>query len=145
MIFLATVWHTGTHSVRSQIPATDVYWHHCGADVLSKLDGGPGLYREVVTTYRDPYQVAVSWANRDQLEADEWCGQWDCWAGLMAIKEQYFDWVKLIKIDDTLPRLNTQDDKLNLYPALRDGDMDYYYSQVDKQLLDYALDITDAN
>lgn len=128
--------------MRSQIKANDVYWHHCGAGVLDKLSDGPGLYREVVTTQRDPYHIAISWANRGQLDSAEWEAQWDCYAGLLKVKAKYPDWVKVVLIDDTLPRVNTHPDKYGLYDALKRKDMKKYHKHVPTDMLDYALNLT---
>lgn len=96
---------------------------------------------EIVTTYRDPYRTAASWANRNLFQDHEhvmkrtWVRQWDNWIKVLPLAKVY-------KTEELPDRLNTAEDVKGVHKALSEGDMDTYYKHIPKDYLDYVLNLT---
>ena len=92
MILLSTIWHTGTHSLQTQLrkEGFEVKQLHCCEDALR-------LSREMetYTTYRDPYEVAAAWIVRSKLP--KWLSEWERqWTHYHQIKHN----ATVINLDD---------------------------------------------
>lgn len=89
---------------------------------------------EIATTYRDPYRVAASWANRDRFRINDaqiertWYRQWECWDKVKSMAKVY-------PVSELGHRLNTHEDKYGVHKALDEGDMDHFYKHVPTELL----------
>lgn len=84
MIYVTTVWHSGTHSLIKHLglePALkDKTWIqlHCNWKMVEVAESGEG---EIYTTWRDPREVAESWCKRkNPFPTDKWRLQWDAYA-----------------------------------------------------------------
>lgn len=86
MILLTTVWHTGTHSLRAQLPG-EVKWLHCCQEAVELALGGD---YETLTTYRDPRETALSWLRRSNtIPSDVWREQWRAWDQISRVARVY--------------------------------------------------------
>jgi len=74
-MFLVTVRHTGTTSLKNQYPECE--HRHCDETALKRIRAG----EPTLTTYRDPAEVADSWKRRGWFEhkkfKDMWWSQWN--------------------------------------------------------------------
>lgn len=129
MILIATIEHSGTHSLGSLFKDMNVLWQHCDRNIDTSK------FTATFTTYRDPYRVAASWANRINIPFKEstilkWNKQWSIWRDLEAEE------IAL----STLPILNKYPDKLGLHDALDKGDLTYFFQYVSQEHIDFALE-----
>ena len=144
MIFLATVWHSGTHSLKSAIQATgrdDIYHHHCGWDSVLKCQ--EPVFEWIATTLRDPYEVGASWGNRGELD-DGWFEQWDAWGEIAQMDKTTIYPVPGEFNGQELGRLNGYADEMGLHAALKKGDMNYYHELVPVRFIEHAESVIDA-
>lgn len=134
-LLISTVYHTGTHSLVDHLGLDPKEkqrswdWIHCCQDVIDKAD-----QYDIHTTFRDPYEVAISWANRRDITQGErkWREQWRCWAELVPIATIY-------PVEDLPPRLSSVKDPSGLYEMLRNGDMDAYHRKIPFNFVEIAL------
>lgn len=141
MVFLSTVWHSGTHSLKVAIEKAgekDIYWQHCDTSAVPKCQ--MPIYRWVATTLRDPYRVAASWYNRgefpDLCPSGDWLEQWKCW-GEIAL----FDKTRVFNLS-SLAKANSSPDVYGLHAALDRGDMKAYHRHIPRKYTDFALNLT---
>lgn len=139
MLIISTIWHTGTNSLIDMLgldPALKtIEWDqiHCSAETVELAKE-----HEVHTTYRDPFEVAVSWANRGLVHRApgridmRWYHQWRYWGMTKAV----------VHAMDELPkRLNSEPDILGLYQTLKDKDWEAYYSHIPKLWVPFATEV----
>jgi hypothetical protein len=76
LILVSTVWHSGTHSLVSMlgIPNEEMKWLHCCREAVELAESGQ--FERVITTYRDPVDVGISWCKRGEFRPDIWREQW---------------------------------------------------------------------
>jgi len=98
-MFLVTVMHTGTTSLKKQHP--DCEHRHCDETALARVKSG----EQTLTTYRDPDKVVESWLNRGWFEHEKfkkmWYSQWEHYAALANM-----DNVEVIQMKDLEHHLN---------------------------------------
>lgn len=102
----------------------------------------PGMdldYPEIVTTYRDPYLVGASWANRyswREVERD-WRRQWQAYRDVLKV-------ARVARVDEfTGPPIKFAPDK-GAHKAYSLGDMDRYHELVPKELIELALEMSES-
>lgn len=108
---------------------------HCSPEMVDAAKEG---YHDMHTTLRNPYHVAISWANRGKANLGSqsnptWYEQWNCLAQIIPLATVH-------KMDEFNNRVNTAPDKLNLYKAIEANDMEYYYQHVPKKWINHAID-----
>ena len=111
------------------------FWEqvHCGPRVLEEFDGC-----EWHTTLRDPWRVAVSWANRGRIDIKEpggemkWFQQWRYWAEIAKSAEIH-------PIAELENHLGAENDRLGLYKALETQDFNYYHGYIPFDFIEFAL------
>jgi hypothetical protein len=107
---------------------------HCCYAMFDDID----KWEEIATTYRDPYRIAASWANRDRFRITDaqiertWFRQWDCWDKVRGMSTIY-------PVGELTERLNTFEDKYKLHQALNNNDMEHFYKHVPAELLEIPL------
>jgi len=145
MIFLCTIWYSGTNSLKAALNEAGedrIHWQHCGQGVAEKCRNP--AYEWVATTFRDPYEIGAAWGNRDQFypgsNTNEWFGQWDCWGEITQL-----DKTKIFNIPgepqhgyEISKKLNSFGDPHKLHEALKINDMDHYHKFVPLKLIEYA-------
>lgn len=131
MILVTTVWHSGTHSLMATLD--DYFMQHCCPAAVERAKSGE--YSQVLTTYRDPKRVAASWANRgrinDQRWDEKWRIQWTCYGLIRPHAE-------VVPVDVLAGRENSVEDRTGLHAALDAGDMDKYWSIIDRDWIELA-------
>ncbi len=140
MILVATLIHTGTHSfLRSLEPREKQHFHF-----TYDSEGLAARYRkadEVYVTYRDPYHVAISWANRRMREISNprgrngWYNQWEAWAKFVALEKTV-----VVPVTTLKDRLHSKPDTHKLYPILEAGDMEQYFNCIPEKAVNFALE-----
>lgn len=141
-VLLTTVQHTGTHYVLSGINNKfSVSQWHCKPGVTRHFDS----FDWIATTHRDPYRVAASWANRDELKGlnNDWFEQWRGWKEVM----NYGYGVKLFTLKPqehcfTFPedKVESHPDVLGVHDMLDNEDYDAFHKIVPKELTDFAIE-----
>lgn len=89
-ILLTTVHRSFTHSVHAMLQEElgDVYRMHTWPNGI--VMARTGNYR-VITTYRDPRDVAATWAKRSQhWRSGLWRAQWEAWAEIVPTAERIY-------------------------------------------------------
>lgn len=130
MILIRTIEGAGSHSLQKHLDGGRID-HFAGSDI------DPDDYDEVHTTYRNPLEVGVTWANRQMksLNCDHvrnwWFNSWREWVEQMP-------GMVLHDVKDLPDKEHRGEDKLNLYGALARGDMVYYYHFIPKHFIDFA-------
>lgn len=97
----------------------------------------------LITTYRNPYEVGATWANRRKLDPQamrQWKSNWVRW-GIM-VKAA----AKVVEHSDLTEHLNRNPhgDKTGAFAAYEAGDFESYYQIVPKHLIDLACKISVA-
>ncbi len=101
---------------------------HCCMDAVKLNREG----YEVITTYREPHHTAASWFNRHgKWLAGRWRRQW--------VDYKLLQPSKVYQLEDLEFHENKFDDPFYLHRALKEGDMQYFYSKVPKECVDFAL------
>lgn len=127
---LMTIWHTGTNYLMQKL---DVDQMHCSPENIEKAKD-----REIITTYRDPLEVAASWANRygkekpigEQKELEkEWFKQWDCW-------HQILDRAKVYNVAQFEGRKVKSFTDRGAHKALKQRDLETYFTFVPRRWID---------
>ena len=112
-MFLVTVMHTGTTSLKKQYPEAE--HRHCDEESLRRaLDG-----EQTVTTYRDPIEVADSWKRRGWFEHEKfvrmWMEQWAIYNIITTLPN-----VEIVDIEDLEHHLNHVEGDDNIGEYLED-------------------------
>jgi len=133
VILLTTVKHSGTHSLLEVLGKDNVELRHCCPGIFEDIE----QWDSIATTYRDPYRIAASWANRGFFKPDyplgrTWYVQWENWHKVKPLATVY-------PVDEIGHRLNSSEDVLRVHQALDDGDMNHFYRYVPKEAIEYAL------
>jgi len=108
---------------------------HCCDETLEMAKNGADVH----TTLRNPYHVAISWANRGRIGLSpridkKWFYQWEKWAEIAP-------YATIHPVKDLQTRSNSKSDDLGLYDAL-ENDLDKFYQHVPKEWVDHALNLT---
>lgn len=137
-LLISTIWHSGSEYLRSDLQAQghNVTFCHCDQEVFRLLGGTE--FDKIHTTFRSPFHVAASWGNQYDLEDEfieqQWFVQWSNWVCLIDYHRAEIHSVK----DFAGPPINEKPDTRNLKQALKDGNMDYYYSIVPQHWVEHA-------
>lgn len=133
---LATIWQTGTQYMLRQFPGARQV--HCYAHMVEQLDDLPP--GRIITTFRDPYLVAASWANRYHWPEVEgtWREQWEVWAEIVEMGAEVFH---VADFDGPVVKPTPHD--RGAKRAYQRGDMAAYFRYVPESLVEFALTITD--
>jgi hypothetical protein len=94
-MLLVTVRHTGTTSLKKQYPG--VKQLHCGEDSFDRTE-------KIITTYRNPDEVAESWLNRGWFEHEKFKRMW---------YEGWKDYKSLSKLNVEVKRMQDLEHHLN--------------------------------
>ena len=139
-IFLQTIIHTGTHTFKFEYHDHAIQHQHFAfapEEVAKFSEWADELY----TTYRNPFHVAISWANhsrladiRSQRNKFNWYAQWEEWADWILADER----VKLVNIHKFTTRLGSIEDKRKLYQALYDNDSETYFNAIPEKAIKFA-------
>lgn len=82
---VATVWHTGTNYILNEFKrrhGPDCEMQHTGHELWIPFKPDRFKDRRIITTMRDPYLVAASWANRYDMNSPEYQWHWKTvWLG----------------------------------------------------------------
>jgi hypothetical protein len=82
---VATIWHTGTNYLLREFKrsrGTDCELKHTGHELWMPFDPTRFDGRRIITTMRDPWSVAASWANRYDMNSPEYIWHWKTvWTG----------------------------------------------------------------
>lgn len=116
----------------------EVRQEHCyekGMDVFREMRENPE--NRIVTTYRSPVLVGISWACRFSWKEVEraWYEQWANWREVCEVAE-----IAMVA-DFKGPKVKptpVSELKRKLENAAKDGDWDTYHEHVPKELIDYA-------
>jgi hypothetical protein len=80
-ILLTTIHHTGTNSVMEMLKDQFIIRHHI---IPHGLKLAKTNKYEIITTYREPKDVAESWRKRNHYwKSWKWRDQWDAWAEIV--------------------------------------------------------------
>lgn len=144
MKLFTTIWHTGTHYFKGVLEADGFFFQHVGPDALLKAPDAEVIY----TTYRDPFNVAASWANRDRMRSDQFFTRWQRqWSSYKTLLDEY----NPVVLDVTKGReqggytfgdmvLNSAGDRHGLHEAYANGDMDKFYTFVPRHWIEFVQD-----
>jgi len=152
-VCLATVKHTGTTYFRKGLQKNHLVktWH-CSPKQVRDIIADDFAW--IATTYRDPMHVAASWLNRGELltgqnkHDGDWFRGWEGYRDLLDYAEtnhkvKLFNYSNGIKQNGIIfgdsPE-NAHPDTLGLHKALREGDLDYYYSRIPRYYTEYAYE-----
>lgn len=129
-MYLCTVPSTGTRYFRRQLPCEGLA--HCTESSINCAK----QFKEVATTYRDPFRVAASWVNYG-YNFKYWNDLWYWWGELIKLPHvKIFD-VRLTQQHghefDGMPR-GVHVDTFKVHDALDRGDFDYFYKYVPENL-----------
>ena len=69
------------------IPSEEMKWLHCCPEAAELAKSGQ--FERVITTYRDPVDVADSWCKRRAFRADIWREQWTAYAEIVPLADVY--------------------------------------------------------
>lgn len=136
-ILLTTVWHTGTNYVRKELTQQGHYvvFQHCELGALSRAH----KCSEVHTTYRDPFSVGASWANRydmtDPIIQANWMTGWP----IYQIVLKHYNPIVHHLADFTGARVNDHEDTHGMHEAYRTKDFEKYYAKMPEELMKFAL------
>lgn len=123
MYLVYTIEHTGTQSLNQYLGRSGEIFH-CGEDIdFTQFD-------EIHTTYRNPYRVAASWANRGKLDYFEWSKQWEAWHN----RPESITY----RINDLPVKINSHPDTYGLHKALDNGDLEHFYKHVPEKYIEAA-------
>lgn len=86
MILVSTVWHSGTHSLVDwlDVEPQEIKWLHCCPEAVQLAQSDD--YR-CITTYRNPRDIAISWARRGDFRPDVWREQWSSYRDIIPFAE----------------------------------------------------------
>lgn len=153
MILLGTVMHSGTtyfHVKLKEEHRKLTKALHCTWSLVNRLDD----YEWVATTWRDPWRVAASWANRGHLSPRwdlEWCTQWSAYRALREWGEKNPDKFKLFDFkkgplqhgyDFGEEPKNVGGDHFLLHDALDRHDLEFFFNVVPRTYIEHALNET---
>lgn len=135
MILLSTLWQSGTNYMMQCLDG-EVHQVHCGPAALECIE--ECAPERIVTTFRSPYLVAASWANRYNWNEvwQDWTTQWSTWRELVL---EHGAQIRDVKNFSGPPVKITPHDK-GAKMAYLAGDRDEYYKRVPEPLIAYALD-----
>ena len=142
-VYLCTIWHTGTKYFKAGLGKNHkVAYSHFNKSVLKKIPN----YEIVYTTYRDPLRVGASWGNRHKDFTkpnliSQWTLQWECYHEALKLNPRVLDFTKgreQFGIVFGESPINSHKDELGLHKAIDDGNWDYYYRKVPKELIQLA-------
>ena len=135
---LLTIEHSGTHTILKDLGFMKNY--HLNQEEYYELD--LNIYKIIYTTFRDPYRIGASWANRAGIPLDKhprvefftrWHNQWNEWKKV-ALRRN----TEILNIDKFTTKLNTYPDKLNLHKAIDEKNMNYFYTYVPEHYIKQA-------
>ena len=140
---IATVRHTGTHSLKEQFPE---YRHwHCNPLALEIIENNLDEI-DLITTYRAPERTAASWFNRGQLPTHRMCSgtsegcifswkeAWEYYGKILDMVPH----IKIHKMDDLEYKLYTHPDKCSVHSMLDAGNTEAFYKVIDPELIKFA-------
>lgn len=147
MKFLSTVRHTGTtyfqKGFEANLPKGTFNLKHVSDEVIDSFEPDWEIY----TTYRDPYRVAASWANRNMFYNPEgsqvWMESWTAYKRLLTLNPKVLDFTKgkvFDGIDFGDKPLNSFGDAYQLHKSIDEGDFNRLYQFIDKANIDYAIE-----
>ena len=137
---LCTVWHSGTKYFKAGLEKHyKVNAKHLDKQTISRIKGDT-----VYTTYRDPLRIAASWGNRHKdfkksSLIDQWVLQWGIYKELLALNPIILDFSKGREQHGIIfpeQPVNSHSDDLGLHEAIDDGNWDYFYRKVPKELIE---------
>jgi hypothetical protein len=137
MIF-RTIKHTGYHTFsRPYHGDPDFAAVHLDSEEWRQDINGP-----VATTFRQPERTAASWANRyEEFNEKRWIDSWRNYAELIREFNPIIFYCddQILQHGHKFPtRSNQYKDVKGLHAALDRADMDYFYSIIDRGLINYA-------
>lgn len=142
--YFLTVPHTFTNSTRMLLDKESIKYRFTHFEKIYeiKIDGVLKDHN-VITTYRDPFLVAASWANRmkwNALRKRRFMGNWTRW-GLVVPHA-----VKIYVIDDMIYWKNkgTFGDTSGAVLALTEKNWNRYFEIIPRELIEHAYGITNA-
>lgn len=124
MILLATVAHSGTHSLEDFLGDVELH-DHCSPKLLDYIKT---RHCPIAMTYRNPFRVAASWANRGQFERMDFIEQWTYWLKIKPMATVY-------RVEDLPVKLHTHADTLGVHKALDNKDWNTFYKHVPKDIM----------
>lgn len=129
--YMSTVTHSGTHTATQILKPARIKFRHCCPKAVDEARDS-GL--PVVTTSRDPYRVAASWANKHpEVLKNGWPGWREQWAAWEQIKQM----AVVIFYMENIPFKECAGlDTLGLHAALDQGNFDRYHEVVPRGLFD---------
>ena len=141
-VYLITVPHTGTHSARMMLDSMAIWYRQTHFQQIHEIAIDRILdENNVITTYRDPFLCAASWANWDKISRRQavrrFKGNWTRW-GLMVPHA-----VKVIAMDEMNfhANKNHRGDVTGAIAAYMNNDWDRYFEIVPKELANHAAEI----
>lgn len=144
--YLATVWHSGTQYFKYGLEqAGAIKFVHFHSEEIEP-EG------QLFTTYRDPYKVAASWANRGYFDGqypdiyNRWLGQWEGFRDFLKLSPTVLDVTK--GRDQGGFRfggnpVNSIPDK-GAHKALEDGNKDFIHKLISEELINHAIECSYA-
>lgn len=147
MKFLTTVRHTGTTYFQKGFEANlkkgTFNLKHVSEELLKEIQPDWELY----TTYRNPYRVAASWANRNMFYNPEglifWKDSWEAYRKLLYLNPTVLDVTKgqvFEGIDFGSKPLNKFGDAYQLHKSLDKGETERLYQFIPKALIIHAIE-----
>ena len=107
-------------------------------------------YKNVYTTYRNPYRVAASWGNRghfskidNTVNYNKWLEQWGCFKDALEINPMVLDFTKESEqfgIDFGIEPINAYSDANNIHKELDKGNKEYLFKLIPKEYIDFAIE-----
>lgn len=140
-LYVIPVPHSGSTSLRAMLTSRNLphRWTHCEKIYEIAIPRIRDEY-QIVTTLRDPYKVAASWANRQPggfrtpRNIRRWFANWKRWSMLSLPPANVITMEEL----DRHENADHQDDPSGARKALLAEDWDRYFSIVPKECVDYA-------
>lgn len=144
--YLTTVWHSGTKYFKAGLETKyRVSYSHLNKSVINQLSS----YDEIYVTYRNPLRVAASWANRGHFSKQDnsvnykkWDEQWGNYKEALKYNPVVLDFTKgqiQSGIDFGSEPINQHKDKNKLHQELDKGNLDYLYTFIPKDHIDFAI------
>lgn len=138
--YILTVPHSGTTSARKLLDTWETPYSFNHFEKIPEVVL-PRILEEfnVLTTLRDPYMVAASWANTFgwgmPAVMRRWKANWTRW-GIVAPRA-----TKLLTMQDLPDNLNQHRDVSGAKKAYLGRDMERYFSAVPREAVDFAYEI----
>lgn len=146
-ILLSTVWHSGSEYCREMLheDGWEVIFEHCQPRLFENREI-PKLrakYPEmpIATTFRHPYKVGASWANRYDMSDPTYQWHWYClWAGWWRlINHENVTIYPVEKFEGEI--VNSKGDPKHAHAYFINNELRKYYELIPQELLDFAQKI----